>query len=85
MSKRHVSGFSNSTKIRFIIDGFGMYCTINDLYTKTATVSHGEALRLAIQKLAYDRRHSSFSGEGRPVGIGITHAGHDVQITLMAN
>ena len=82
---RHVPGFSNSTKIRFIINGFGMYCTINDLYTKTATASHGAALRLAIHKLAYDRRHSSFQGEGRPVGVGITHEGHDVQITLMAN
>jgi len=82
---RHVSGFSNSTKIRFIINGFGMYATVNDIYTKTATVTHGKALRLAIEKLAYDRRHSSFKGEGRPVGVNITHEGHDVQITLMAN
>ena len=82
---RHVAGFSNSTKIRFIVNGFGMYGTVNDIFTKTATVSHGAALRLAIQKLAYDRRHSSFRGEGRPVGVGITHEGHDVQITLMAN
>jgi len=82
---RYVTGFSNSTKIRFIINGFGMYATINDIYTKTATVSHGAALRLAMQKLAYDRRHSSFRGEGRPVGVGITHEGHQVQIDLMAN
>jgi hypothetical protein len=34
---RHVAGFSNSTKIRFIVNGFGMYGTINDIYTKTAT------------------------------------------------
>ena len=82
---RHVAGFSNSTRNRFIINGFGMYCTINDIYTKTATVSHGAALRLAIQKLAYDRRRSPFTGEGRPVGVNITHEGHDVQIALMAN
>jgi len=82
---RHVSGFSNSTKIRFIINGFGMYGTVNDIYTKTATVSHGAALRLAIQKLAYIRRHSPFTSEGRPVGVNVTHEGHDVQITLMAN
>jgi hypothetical protein len=31
---RHVSGFSNSTRIRFIIDGFGMYATINDVLQK---------------------------------------------------
>jgi hypothetical protein len=82
---RHVAGFSNSTKIRFIINGFGMYGTVNDIFTKTATVSHGAALRLAIQKLAYIRRHSPFTGEGRPVGVNVTHEGHDVQITLMAN
>ena len=82
---RHVAGFSNSTRIRFIVNGFGMYGTINDIYTKIATASHSDALRLAIQKLAYDRRRSSFTGEGRPVGVGITHEGVDVQITLLAN
>lgn len=82
---RHVSGFSNSTRIRYIVNGFGMYGTVNDLFTKTATVSHGAALRLAIQKLAYDRRHSSSKGDGRPVGVGITHEGIQVQIDLMAN
>jgi hypothetical protein len=85
LAMRHVTGFSNSTKIRYIVNGFGMYGTINDIYTKTATVSHGEALRLAIQKLAYDRRRSSFRGEGRPVGVSITHEGVQVQIDLMAN
>ena len=82
---RHVPGFSNSTKIRYIVNGFGMYGTVNDIYTKTATVTHGNALRLAIQKLAYDRRHSSFKGDGRPVGVAITHEGVQVQIDLMAN
>jgi hypothetical protein len=82
---RHVSGFSNSTKIRFIINGFGMYGTVNDIYTKTATVTHGTALRLAIQKLAYIRRHSVNTGDARPVGVNITYEGIDVQITLMAN
>ena len=43
---RHVAGFSNSTKIRFIVNGFGMYGTVNDIFTKTATASHGAALRL---------------------------------------
>ena len=82
---RHVSGFSNSTKIRYIVNGFGMYGTVNDLFTKTATVSHGAALRLAIQKLAYDRRHSPNTGDARPVGVGITYEGVQVQIDLMAN
>jgi len=82
---RHVSGFSNSTKIRYIVNGFGMYGTVNDLFTKTATVSHGTALRLAIQKLAYSRRHSVNTGDARPVGVGITYEGVQVQIDLMAN
>jgi hypothetical protein len=82
---RHVSGFSNSTKIRYIVNGFGMYGTVNDLFTKTATVSHGTALRLAIQKLAYDRRRSPNTGDARPVGVGITYEGVQVQIDLMAN
>ena len=36
---RHVAGFSNSTKIRFIVNGFGMYGTVNDIYTSTLTVT----------------------------------------------
>ena len=82
---RHVTGFSNSTKIRFIVNGFGMYGTVNDLFTRTATVSHGEALRRAINHLAYIRRAGSSRGAARPVGVCITHEGIDVQIDLMAN
>jgi len=82
---RHVSGFSNNTKIRYMINGFGMYGTIDDLFTKTATVSHGDALRRAINHLAYIRQVSPFRGDARPVGVGITHEGIDVQIDLMAN
>jgi hypothetical protein len=82
---RHVTGFSNSTRIRYIVNGFGMYGTVNDLFTKTATVTHGEALRKAINHLAYIRRVSPNKGDARPVGVGITHEGVDVQITLMAN
>ena len=82
---RHVTGFSNSTKIRYIVNGFGMYGTINDLFTKTATVSHGAALRYAVEYLAEIRRRSPVLGEGRPVGTVVTHEGHQVQINLMAN
>jgi hypothetical protein len=82
---RHVTGFSNSTKIRYIVNGFGMYGTVNDLFTKTATVSHGDALRRAINHLAYIRRVSPNRGAARPVGVGITHEGIQVQIDLMAN
>jgi len=82
---RHVTGFSNSTRIRYIVNCFGMYGTIIDLFTKTATVSHGDALRKAINHLAYIRRVSPNRGEARPVGVGITHEGIQVQIDLMAN
>lgn len=82
---RHVSGFSNSTKIRYIVNGVGMYGTVNDVFTKTATVSHGEALRQAVRHLAEIRRRNPNRGESRPVGTSITHEGIDVQIDLMAN
>jgi len=82
---RHVTGFSNSTKIRYIVNGFGMYGTINDLFTKTATVSHGDALRHAINHLARIRQVSPLRGAARPVGVGLTHEGIQVQIDLMAN
>ena len=82
---RHVSGFSNSTKIRYIVNGFGMYGTVNDLYTKTATMTHGRALRHAMEHLAWIRRVSSHRGDERPVGVSITHEGVQVQIDLMAN
>jgi hypothetical protein len=82
---RHVTGFSNSTKIRYIVNGFGMYGTVNDLFTKTATVSHGNALRQAINHLSYIRKASPNRGDARPVGVAITHDGVQVQIDLMAN
>jgi len=82
---RHVSGFSNSTKIRFVVNGFGMYGTVNDVFTKTATISHGEALRHAVKHLAEIRRRNPNRGEARPVGVNITHEGIQVQIDLMAN
>ena len=57
---RHVSGFSNSTKIRYSVNGFAMYGTVNDLYTKTATVTQDrKSTRLNSSHVALSRMPSS--------------------------
>lgn len=81
-----VSGMNNSQKIRFMIDGFGMYCKVSDI-ENFATSSHRVAVISALQHLQCDRELIKSSGrKDIPTGFGIcsTFQGvkHDVQVNL---
>ena len=48
--QRLIEGLNNSQKIRFIVDGVGMYCRISDV-ENFATYSAQQAMITALQNL----------------------------------
>ena len=75
-------GFKNSQKIRFVIDGFIMHCTIQDAVFGIGRSAHGAALADALQKLAYIRTGKG-AAEQSASGIAITaFNGVQVQVDL---
>jgi hypothetical protein len=82
-----VSGMNNSQKIRFMIDGFGMYCKVSDI-ENFATSSHRVAVISALQHLQCTRDLAKSCGKKDiPSGFGTrrTFQGvdHDVQVNLI--
>ena len=81
MRKRLVPGLKNSQRIRFIIDGFGFFCTVEDLWMNTGTTSHATALQDAVFALASSKSDPGPAGKAC-IGIAGTWRGHNVQIDL---
>lgn len=84
--QRLVSGLNNSQKIRFMIDGFGMYCKVVDI-ENFATSSHRVAVFMALQNLQASRELAFSKCQPQPTGFGFngTFQGvkHDVQVDLV--
>lgn len=82
-TKTLVSGFKNSQKIRLIINGFGVYTTINDVFFNLfATVSHRYAAECALYALS-QMRAGSGAAEQCVSGLCATYNGHQVQLDLI--
>ena len=78
-----ISGLSNTQKIRFMVEGFGMYCKVGDV-ENIATISHADAVRFALNTLANHRAAEKAAGGISPVGMGVTAPnGLQVQIDLV--
>ena len=82
-----VTGMNNSQKIRFIIDGFGMYCKVSDI-ENFATSSHRVAVISALQHLQCDRDlYKSTGRKDIPTGYGTRSnfqgVDHDVQVNIV--
>ena len=82
-----VSGMNNSQKIRFMIDGFGMYCKVADI-ENFATSSHRVAVIAALQHLQCTRDLAQSCGrKDIPTGFGTRRkfqgVDHDVQVDLI--
>ena len=82
-----IQGMNNSQKIRFIIDGFGMYCKVSDI-ENFATSSHRVAVLSALQHLQCDRDLcKSLGRKDIPTGFGTRSnfqgINHDVQVNLV--
>ena len=84
--QRLIEGMNNSTRIRFIVDGVGMYCKISDV-ENFATVSAQQAVITALQHLQAHRELAFAQCKPQPTGFGFhsVFAGksHDVQVDLV--
>ena len=84
--QRLIEGMNNSTRIRFIVDGVGMYCRISDV-ENFATVSAQQAVISALQNLQYSREMAFATCKPQPTGYGTNSvfAGvqHNVQVDLV--
>ena len=79
-----VSGMNNSQKIRFMVNGFGMYCKVSDI-ENFATTSHRVAVISALQHLQCDRALSTSLGKKQlPTGFGTrsTFQGVDIDVQV---
>lgn len=81
-----IPGMNNSQKIRFMIDGFGMYCKVADI-ENFATSSHRVAVLSALQHLQCDRDLcKSLGRKDIPTGFATRSSfqavTHDVQVNL---
>jgi hypothetical protein len=84
--QRLIEGMNNSTKIRFIVDGVGMYCRISDV-ENFATYSAQQAVITALQNLQAQRELAFTMCKTQPTGWGTNSifAGkrHNVQVDLL--
>ena len=84
--QRLIEGMNNSTRIRFIVDGVGMYCRISDV-ENFATYSAQQAVITALQNLQVQRELAFTMCKQQPTGWGTNSifAGkqHNVQVDLL--
>ena len=84
--QRLIEGMNNSTRIRFIVDGVGMYCRISDV-ENFATLSAQQAVITALQNLQAQRELAFTMCKPQPTGWGTNSifAGkqHNVQVDLV--
>jgi hypothetical protein len=84
--QRLIEGMNNSTRIRFIVDGVGMYCRVSDV-ENFATMSAQQAVITALQNLQAQRELAFAMCRPQPTGWGTNSvfAGrqHNVQVDLI--
>ena len=84
--QRLIEGMNNSQKIRFIVDGVGMYCRVADV-ENFATYSAQQAVITALQNLQVQRELALTMCKAQPTGWGTNSifAGkqHNVQVDLL--
>lgn len=78
---RVVFGLDNNQKIRFVIDGFVMYCRVKDV-SNIASTTHRMAVTKALESLGSGNHHLKNKGLIPNVGYGTTALGHNVQVEL---
>lgn len=79
-----VSGMNNSQKIRFMVNGFGMYCKISDI-ENFATTSHRVAVILALQHLQCSRELAFSTCKPKPTGFGTRSVFQGVDIDVQVD
>ena len=80
--KQLIPGFNNSQKIRFVVDGFAMQSTIQDVVFNVQSKYHSAAIADALQKLAHLRRSTDIMSAS--TGLACTaFNGCQVQVDLV--
>jgi hypothetical protein len=87
-TKTLVDGLKNSQKIRVIIDGFGIYTTVGNIFNVYAHHSLKQAAWDGLLRLSSDRYFAKRANKEMPTGIGMTsynttQIGKQVQIDLI--
>jgi hypothetical protein len=81
--KRLYPTLKNSQRVRVMVDGFGIYCTVAETASIFATSRHAFAVADVMKKFADMRQAEAKAGGIVPVGIGATgYSGTQVQIDL---
>lgn len=79
---RVVFGLDNNQKIRFIIDGFAMFCRVRDVENICST-THRMAVTTALQSLGSGNHYLKRKGLTPNMGFGVSNMhGHSVQVDL---
>lgn len=80
-----IQGMNNSQKIRFIVNGFGMYCKVSDIES-FATTSHRVAVFSALQSLQCSRELAKSCGKKEiPTGFGTRSMFQGVDIDVQVD
>ena len=81
--KRLYPTLKNSQRVRVMVDGLGIYCTVAETASIFATSRHAFAVTDVMQKFANMRQAEAKAGGIVPVGLVATgYSGTQVQIDL---
>ena len=80
-TKQLIHGLNNTQKIRFIVDGVGMHCKVQDI-ENIATTKHRVAVWLALEHLSVEN-YTLKDRAMRVTGYGTTYDGVQVQVDLL--
>lgn len=82
--KRLYPTLKNSDRIRLMLDGFGVYCTVAQTTTIFATSRHAFAVVDVMKKFTNMRQAEAKAGGIVPCGMGATaYSGIQVQVDLV--
>lgn len=80
-SKRIVTGLNNNQKIRFVVNGFAMFCQVKDIQN-ISTTAHRAAVWSALEHLGTTNWLADRTFRDKITGYGTTVNGIDVQVDL---
>ena len=67
-SAQMVPGLNNRQVIRFVVDGFAMYCTVQGVHN-IGTTRHRKAVWATLERLGVDRALAKQRGQDMPTGL----------------
>ena len=81
-TKQLIQGLNNTQKIRFMINGFGMYCQVQDV-VNICTTDYRAPVWMALDRLGNENFVAKYQGKPPISGYGARICGYDVQVDLV--